>query len=161
MSISRNEVNAVFGNRLRVRACGICIREEKVLLVKHAPLGEKGFLWAPPGGGMSFEETAEACVIRELKEETGLEVKVEKLLFVHEYMNPPLHALELFFLTRIHGGEFKLGKDPEIPGNKQMLQQIRFFSFEEINQMDKENLHSVFSLISSLPELLQLTGYIR
>lgn len=161
MTLTKSEVNSVFGHRLRVRACGICLLESKILLVKHSPLGEKGHLWAPPGGGMEFGETAEESVIREIKEETGMNVKPEKLLFVHEYLQPPLHALELFFLTPPTGGFIKKGLDPEIPDNKQMIREVKFFSFEEINTMDKDTLHNIFSVVSTEKELLEFTGYFR
>lgn len=161
MTLTKGEVDSVFGHRLRVRACGICLRQGKILLVKHSPLGEKGYLWAPPGGGMEFGETAEESVVREIEEETGLIVHAEKLLFVHEYLKPPLHALELFFLTPPTGGFIKRGQDPEIPENKQMIREVKFFGFDEIKTMDKDTLHNIFSIASSEKELLAFTGYFR
>lgn len=45
----------------------------KVLLIKRGGKPFKG-CWAFPGGFMNMDETLEECVIRELKEETGLVV---------------------------------------------------------------------------------------
>src|SRR5205814_2113551 len=87
----------IFGNKLRVRVCGICIKDQTILLIKHKYLGPKNELWAPPGGGLNFGENARTSLEREFKEETGLNVRVEDFLFIHEFLNPPLHAIELFF----------------------------------------------------------------
>ena len=38
-------------------------------------------VWILPGGGREEEESEEACVAREVQEETGLDVHVERLLF--------------------------------------------------------------------------------
>ena len=65
-------VKSVYGNRVRARACGICIHRGEILLVKHTGLGPEGVLWAPPGGGIEFGESAEDSLKREFKEETGL-----------------------------------------------------------------------------------------
>lgn len=55
--------------------CIVITREEepKVLLIQRANEPYKG-CWAFPGGFMDMDETTEQCAIRELKEETGLDV---------------------------------------------------------------------------------------
>ena len=47
--------------------------EPKILLIQRRDEPFKG-CWAFPGGFMDMDETTEQCAIRELKEETGLEV---------------------------------------------------------------------------------------
>lgn len=95
-----NEIVSSFGNKLRIRVCGICIEENKILLVRHHSIGQSGILWAPPGGGMVYGETSEAALVREFVEETGLDIQVEHFLCVNEYLTPPLHAIELFFMVK-------------------------------------------------------------
>ena len=114
MSDIKKRIVEHFGNRLRVRVCGICIEDQKVLLINHHSLNQNGDFWSPPGGGMDYSENAEECLKREFQEETGVEIEIEKFLFVHEYLSPPLHAIELFFLVKRISGEIELGYDPEM-----------------------------------------------
>jgi len=55
-------------------ACdSILIIDNQILLVKRGHEPSKGF-WALPGGLIEENETAETCLVREMKEETGLDV---------------------------------------------------------------------------------------
>jgi len=51
--------------------------DNKILLVKRKTVVFKGY-WALPGGKVDPGETVEQSVLREIKEETGLEVKIVK-----------------------------------------------------------------------------------
>ncbi len=54
----------------------------KVLLIQRGNEPYKG-CWAFPGGFMEMNETTEQCAVRELKEETGIEVNETKLIGVY------------------------------------------------------------------------------
>jgi 8-oxo-dGTP diphosphatase len=58
--------------------------------------------WNLPGGGMEAGETVDEAVCREVREETGLEVKVERLVGV--YSKPQKQEVVLTFLCRATGG---------------------------------------------------------
>ena len=64
-----------------VRYQGAVIRDDELLLIKHHEHSTGHFYWVLPGGGIEPGESEEACVIRELFEETGLVVEVERFLF--------------------------------------------------------------------------------
>jgi ADP-ribose pyrophosphatase len=62
-----------------IRYQGAIIRDGLILLVKQR--GDGGYAWwNVPGGGREANETEEQCVVREMKEETNLDVKIECLL---------------------------------------------------------------------------------
>lgn len=152
------EIEAKFGNQLRTRVNGILIEDDRILMVKHR-MGNGRILWAVPGGGMHFGTTAPENLQREFLEETNLEVSVGDYLFVHEYFDPPLHAMEHFFSVKRISGHVKLGNDPELSGENQILQEISWKSLSEIQAIPNASLHQIFWGIKSLSELGKWNGY--
>lgn len=153
-----NLVHQIFGNQLRLRICGICLVENKILLVNHG-LTETNF-WAPPGGGLQFGESAESCLKREFLEETGLDIEMRDFLFACEFIQSPLHAVELFFLTSLKGGVLRKGLDPEL-GNQQIIRDVKFFSWREIEQLQPPELHGIFSKAAKPSKIVGLRGYFK
>ena len=68
-----------------------------------------------PGGGLEEGETLEEGVIREIKEEFGINVKVIKRLYELENTKP--HMKEYFFLCEYLDGEFGTGDGEEFSNN--------------------------------------------
>lgn len=97
---------------MRPFACDmILIEDGKVLLIKR---GREPFLgqWAIPGGRIEDDETAEDCLRREMKEETGLDVEPVKLIGL--YSDPgrdPRKVIAAPYLVRRIGGQLKAGDD--------------------------------------------------
>jgi len=94
--------------KVDVRA--VIFRENKILLVKEIIDGK----WALPGGWGDVGLTASEVVVKEVKEESGLEVTAEKLLAVFDkkcHPHPPelYYVYKLFFLCKEIGGELKVG----------------------------------------------------
>ncbi len=56
------------------------MQDGKILLIQHREHESGRTYWLLPGGGMEDGETEEETVLREVREETNLEVKVETLL---------------------------------------------------------------------------------
>jgi 8-oxo-dGTP diphosphatase len=158
-SAMKNEIIETFGNKLRVRICGICIDGESMLMIKHHALGPKNIFWSPPGGGLQFGESAEEALKREFIEETGLNVEIKKFLFVHEFLDEPLHAIEIFFEVKKISGNLITGKDTELKEGKQIIQDVKFMRYEDIQKMDPDILHNIFRLVNHPREILGLTGY--
>lgn len=152
------EIEAKFGNQLRTRVNGILIENDKILMVKHQ-MGNGRILWSVPGGGMNFGSNAKDNLIREYLEETNLEIEVGRYLFVHEYLKPPLHAMEHFFEVKRINGNVELGKDPELSGTNQILLEISWKSIFELKRIPNDSLHQVFWGIKSLSELGLWKGY--
>ncbi len=148
------EIIKTFGNRLRLRACGILIEEDKVLLIKHHALGNREFLLCPPGGGLQFGEKLTKCLEREFLEETNLKIEVKNMLYISEYLESPLHAVELFFSVEKIDGILEKGMDPELSG-EQIITDVRWYSFEELSSIENKNKHSCLHNIKNIKELTQ------
>ena len=129
------------------------------MLVNHRGI-TPGDFWAPPGGGLDLGESVLECLTREMKEETGLDVKVGDFLFVTEFINKPLHAVELFFRTEAIGGILRQGFDPEM-GDHQIIKEVKIISWPEIDALDKASIHGIFKNVQNSREILDLRGYFK
>jgi len=99
---------------IRVGTRAVIFNEKNEILVEHHLTPETNYYYLP-GGGTWPREKIEDCLVREVKEETGLDVRAERLLWVRDFLEilPFIHAIEIFFLASIVGGEFKPVHDTE------------------------------------------------
>jgi ADP-ribose pyrophosphatase YjhB (NUDIX family) len=73
----------------RVAAYNVCLDGEgRLLLCRLSAITEAPGAWTLPGGGIDFGEHPEAGAIRELREETGLIGRIDKLLAVDSMHRP-------------------------------------------------------------------------
>jgi 8-oxo-dGTP diphosphatase len=142
-----------FGNKVRVRVCGYCFVANKILVIKHLGLGQLGYLWSVPGGGVNFGETLTDALKREFLEETGLTIRVNRLCSVSEFMEMPLHAVELFYEVDIIGGHLQKGTDPEMPHHAQIISEIAWLSLPELQAMPLLSLHSSLRKLDTWSDL--------
>ncbi|MBA3722923.1 MAG: NUDIX domain-containing protein [Parachlamydiaceae bacterium] len=82
-------------------AIGIVFNEDKtqILLVQRKDIP----VWVLPGGGIDLHETAEQAAIREIKEETGFIVEIERKSGEYTPINR-LAAFTTVFVCHIKGG---------------------------------------------------------
>lgn len=96
----------------------VVVRDGKVLLTKRGREPGRG-LWSLPGGAVHPGEELKAAVIRELREECGIEVAVEEVAEVVERMIPDAegrlqyHYVILDFRTRWLRGDLSLSEEVE------------------------------------------------
>ncbi len=154
-----SEVQTFYGNKIRIRVCGLCIVKDQILMINHNGITSTDF-WAPPGGGLNFGETAESCLKREFLEETGLNIEVEEFLFVCELIRHPLHAVELFFKTRSIKSKLKKGIDPEA-GSPSIIKEVKFMGWNEIQAIPSSQLHGIFQHVDHPSKVITLGGYFR
>ena len=135
------EIINQYGNQLRVRVCGICVQDDKILLINHSGMNESDEFWSPPGGGLQFGETIEDCLKREFLEETKTIILVGDFLRINEFVKPPLHAIELFYEVKIVSGEIQIGFDPEM--QEQIIKDVKWLSFEEVLNKEEGRLAKI------------------
>lgn len=63
-----------------IRYQAAILRNKQILLIQHREHNGERSYWLLPGGGREEDESEEECILREVYEETGLEVKIVKLL---------------------------------------------------------------------------------
>jgi 8-oxo-dGTP diphosphatase len=148
------EIVKIYGNRLRVRVCGLCWEGDSLLLVNHGSVAGS-HLWLPPGGGVEYGEPLEIALKREFREETGLEIRPLDFAFGCEFVKEPLHAVELFFNVSQNGGKLKTGYDPEL----QIIQDVRFLAENEIKGLPQDELHGIFRFTRTPNGLRNLSGF--
>jgi len=91
-----------------IGAFGIIFDEQKRILLVHRRDYD---LWNLPGGGLEDFESPTNAVKREVKEETGLEVEIFRLLGVYNKKNK--NSMAFTFLCKVVGGKITLNDEAE------------------------------------------------
>jgi len=91
----------------------IIIKNDKVLLGKRKNAHGEG-TWCFPGGHLEFNEEIKDCAIREVKEETGIEIKNIRMgIFTNDiFKKEEKHYVTLFVISDYSFGEVKI-MEPE------------------------------------------------
>lgn len=115
--------------RPRVVVGAVVKKDNKLLLIKEKLEDEKEY-WIVPGGGVRFGENLEEAVLRELKEEVGLELTNIKLIDFHQaiFTNFNYHTIIFFFLAETKGL-------PKISKKEKKVLEACFFTVEEISNL--------------------------
>lgn len=110
----------------------VLVCDKKILLVKRKSEPGRG-KWSIPGGLIEIGEKAEQTVIREVKEETNLEVEQPDLIDVvnnatmDEDGRVKYHFVIVDYFVRLKGGTLKAADDAE---------ELRWVSFDEVESYD-------------------------
>ena len=94
----------------------LIFNRDKILLVERGKEPLKGY-WSLPGGVLETGETLEQGIIREVREETGLEVQPLKVLEIFERIirdaqgAPEYHYVLIDYICRITGGSLRAADD--------------------------------------------------
>ena len=110
----------------------IILDGDKILLEKRKNLPSKG-KWTVPGGLVDLGETLEQAVIREVKEETGLEVDKPRLVDVVNYISLSekgavvYHFVIIDYIVTSNGGKLKAASDADA---------LKWVPFNEVEEYD-------------------------
>jgi 8-oxo-dGTP diphosphatase len=98
-----------------IRCQGAILRGDDLLLIRHQRHADGSSYWLLPGGGLEEGETPEACLVREMKEETSLDVRIERLLMEDDATQFPdsYYEKRLTFLCTPLSDEARPGYEPE------------------------------------------------
>jgi 8-oxo-dGTP diphosphatase len=108
-------------------ATAIIELEDLLLLIKRDTVPFKGY-WALPGGRLDPGETVEQTIVREVKEETGLDVEVvRKIGEYHEQGVQEGVEYDYYpacFFVKVLGGAFKCQQGE--------IQEMKLFPFKDV-----------------------------
>ncbi len=106
--------------RHRIRAAALIVKNDTILLVQHVHPDSGEVWWVPPGGGVETTDTSVFdCARRETFEETGLDVKLSRIVYIREFVDEEngAHNLELFIISTAYSGELAIrhiqGRGPD------------------------------------------------
>ncbi|GJM61102.1 NUDIX domain-containing protein [Persicobacter diffluens] len=150
-----------FGGKLRIRVSGLLIENDKCLMVEHHSINEAGNFWGPPGGGLNYAQSIDQALKQEFLEECGIEISVNRFLFFNEFLEPPLHAIELFYEVKKLSSNIRMGFDPELSADNQIIKKLDFLRLQQIQQLPKGCRHSFFDQANDWSGILGLNGHLK
>jgi 8-oxo-dGTP diphosphatase len=113
----------------QVFAAAVIVNESKQILLGKTTY-QRIHPWGVLGGGLKLGEDPEQGVIREMLEETGLKVKVKKLLMAKN--SRARDQIGLFYWCEIHAGEF-------CPSDE--ISEIAYFDVDHLPMSILQTLH--------------------
>jgi 8-oxo-dGTP diphosphatase len=114
-----------------VRVNGVLIEHGQLLLVEQYVSETRH--WAHPGGRPEPGEKLEQGLIREFKEETGLDISVGDLLYVTDRINKNNHVVAISFMVTKTGGKLGSGTGPEFATGK--IKSVKMVPINELNSL--------------------------
>ena len=136
---------------LGVAAC--IVKEERILLVKESR-GSKAGLWGMPKGAVDEGEAPAKAVLRELREECGIEGEVIGLIAVRERVENQIPGMFLAYSVKINENEIKIDYN-EISDYGWFL----ISEFEDINWISEAMENIAKSAIKG--NVMEMTDYTK
>ncbi|MCK4574450.1 MAG: NUDIX hydrolase [candidate division Zixibacteria bacterium] len=104
-------------------AGAVIVEDDRILMVKRAHPPRIGW-WCFPAGFMEWREHPTQTAVREVREETGLEVKLTSFFEVYSGTDDPRNnAVLMLYLAEVVGGELKAADD---------ALEVAWFSFDNL-----------------------------
>ena len=98
--------------RFHITVKGIVVYHRRVLLLKRARPSTDGLgYWELPGGGLEYGETPNQALIRELKEETGLQIDVVKPAYTFTKIRSDYQTVGIGYLSITHSDKIVLSDE--------------------------------------------------
>src|SRR5262245_45166012 len=120
----------------RVRAAGLILGDQRILLVRHRMPGAARDWWIPPGGGLKPEDTGVLDTARrEVFEETGLTATVSRVAYINEWRQTStgIHHVEFFVPVDGYAGEASLRHVRQDEAEAQFIQELRWMERPQLD----------------------------
>ncbi|MFH1565344.1 MAG: NUDIX domain-containing protein [bacterium] len=115
-----------------MRSGAIIINENKILLIHRYSNGKEYFVL--PGGGAESGELPHETAVREAKEETGLDVVLNKNYF--EFVDPRDNCIHLYFIVDKFSGEMKLGGEEAVENSDENRYILEWHEISKIEGLE-------------------------
>ena len=143
--------------RFNYRVCAVLLDEERILAMHD----ERSPYWYLPGGRVRMGERAEDAVLREVREELGIEARIERPLwlsqsfFTEDVARADYHELCLYFLLDVSGTDL-LARGDRFRGPER--RHVHDFAWLPFERLKDEYFYPLFlkTDIYHLPEGLTL-----
>lgn len=129
-----------YSDGMVIRATCVCIRDGALLLMKQSFVDMPVF-WSLPGGKVEENEPIHEALVREVEEETGLIVEVDRLLYVSQRILPTKHVVNILMQAKYVSGE--VGEN--IKHTLSEKENVKEISFIDIHELEKYGLSPAFA----------------
>lgn len=127
-------MNQEFNNKPVIAVGVLVINKDKALIIKRGEEPNK-FLWSIPGGLVEIGEELEEAAIREVKEEMGIDVKIEKMIGIFNCINRNKNEIEYHYVIIDYIAREFTGS---IKTNKEILD-FKWIKFNELHNYELTN----------------------
>lgn len=117
---------------------GVVRKEDKILILRRHPKSRNNpHKWELPGGKVDPGEFFDVALVREFKEETNLDVKIESLFevvqdeFISRRTNQPISTVQLMMNLEIIDGEVQISSEHD---------DYKWVSKEELKELYDEGM---------------------
>lgn len=125
MPLRYNQIN--MSEKKTVKVVAAIIRDGNRILATQRGYGEQKDGWEFPGGKVESNETPEAAIVREIREELNADIEVTGFLTTVEHDYPNFHlSMDCFWARLAEGTEMKLLEH----------EAAKWLSIENINSVD-------------------------
>jgi 8-oxo-dGTP diphosphatase len=107
--------------------CAVLVQNGDSLLLGERAKDPFRGKWVIPGGGVRFLENFKQAASREIQEEAGIEISLDRVVDIQEIVSPPdEHRVVIYYTATYKSGRLRPSSD---------LSDARFFTRDEVRRL--------------------------